>query len=106
MDVDGDLGRPGPDRGESGKYLLVPPGYEGEIPSEGYHIEPCATKNVWWLMRAFIYDGVTKSTVNNQKQAKLYPLSNPDAPQEYLNASKIPTYCIPLRGVVYYDLIA
>jgi len=93
----GDLGRPGPDRGEGGKYLLVPPGYEGEIPSEGYYIEPCATKNVFWLLRAFIYDGDTEATIKNLKQTKLYPLSNPEAPQEYLNGS---------RGGAYYDLIA
>ena len=102
----GDLGRPGPDRGEGGKYLLVPPGYEGEIPSEGYYIEPCATKNVFWLLRAFVYDGDTEATIKNLKQAKLYPLSNPEAPQEYLNGSKMPAYCIPPRGGEYYDLIA
>jgi len=102
----GDLGRPGPDRGEGGKYLLVPPGYKGEIPSEGYYIEPCATKNVFWLLRGFVYDGDTEPTIKNLKQAKLYPLSNPEAPQEYLNASKIPAYCIPPRGGEYYDLIA
>jgi hypothetical protein len=102
----GDLGRPGPDRGEGGKYLLVPPGYEGEIPSEGYYIEPCATRNVFWLMRGFVNDGDTESAVKNLKQAKLYPLSNPQAPQEYLNGSKIPAYCIPPRGGAYYDLIA
>jgi hypothetical protein len=102
----GDLGRPGPDRGKGGKFLLVPPGYKGEIPSEGYYIEPCATKNVFWLIRAFVKDGDTAATVKNLKQIKLYPLSNPDAPQEYLNASKMPAYCIPPRGDAYYDLVA
>jgi len=102
----GDMGRPGPDRGKGGKYLLVPPGYEGEIPSEGYYIEPCATKNIFWLLRAFIYDGDTEATIKNLKQTKLYPLSNPEAPQEYLNGSKMPAYCIPPRGGAYYDLIA
>ncbi len=27
-----DIGRPGPDRGEGGKYLIVPPGYDGPLP--------------------------------------------------------------------------
>jgi hypothetical protein len=102
----GDLGRPGPDRGEGGKYLLVPPGYEGEIPSEGYYIEPCATKNVFWLLRGFVYDRDAEAAIKNLKQAKLYPLSNPEAPQEYLNGSKMPAYCIPPRGGAYYDLVA
>jgi hypothetical protein len=102
----GDLGRPGPDKGKGGKYLLVPPGYEGKLPSKGYYVVPCATKNVFWLVRAFVYDGDTKATVQNLKQTKLYPLSNPDAPQEYLNASKLPAYCIPPRGYAYYELVA
>ncbi len=33
-----DIGRPGPDRGEGGKYLLVPPGYDGPLPEGGYFI--------------------------------------------------------------------
>ncbi|MGB0133736.1 DUF1254 domain-containing protein, partial [Dokdonella sp.] len=32
-----DFGRVGPDKGKGGKYLLVPPGYKGDIP-EGYFV--------------------------------------------------------------------
>ena len=31
-----DFGLPGPDRGAGGKYLLLPPGYTGELPDSGY----------------------------------------------------------------------
>ena len=27
-----DMGRPGPDKGKGGKYLILPPGYEGDVP--------------------------------------------------------------------------
>ena len=27
-----DMGKPGPDRGQGGKYLIVPPGYDGRVP--------------------------------------------------------------------------
>jgi hypothetical protein len=30
-----DLGNAGPDKGKGGKFLFLPPGYEGQIP-EGY----------------------------------------------------------------------
>jgi len=30
-----DFGLPGPDRGEGGKYLFVPPDYKGELPGSG-----------------------------------------------------------------------
>ena len=29
-----DFGRPGPDRGEGGRFLLVPPGYDGPLYAE------------------------------------------------------------------------
>jgi hypothetical protein len=102
----GDLGIPGADRGKGGKYLLVPPGYKGDLPGNGYHVVPCTTKNIWWLVRAFVTDGDTKATVRSLKQTRLYPLSNPNAPQEYLNASKIPAYCIPPRGYAFWELLA
>jgi hypothetical protein len=31
-----DFGVPGPDRGEGGWFLLVPPGYYGPLPDSGY----------------------------------------------------------------------
>lgn len=102
----GDLGRPGPDKGEGGKYLLIPPGYKGDLPSEGYYLEPVATKNVFWLLRGFVTDGDKKATIQNLKQTKLYPLSNPDVEQEYLNLSEMPAYGIPPRGIEYFKVIA
>ena len=33
-----DIGLPGPDRGEGGKYLIVPPGYDRQLPEGGYFI--------------------------------------------------------------------
>ena len=32
-----DLGNAGPDKGKGGKYLLLPPGYEGTVP-DGYFV--------------------------------------------------------------------
>ena len=32
-----DLGIAGPDQGKGGKYLVLPPGYDGEVP-EGYFV--------------------------------------------------------------------
>ena len=35
-----DFGMPGPDRGEGGKYLLLPPGYDGPLPGRLLHRAP------------------------------------------------------------------
>ena len=51
-----DVGFTGPDRGQGGKYLFLPPGHEGEVPA-GYHVVPTRTYRHWLLMRAFVIDG-------------------------------------------------
>ena len=33
-----DMGLPGPDAGQGGKHLLLPPNYRGAVPSSGYFI--------------------------------------------------------------------
>ena len=33
-----DVGLPGPDKGKGGKYLILPPGYTGEVPKKGYFV--------------------------------------------------------------------
>ena len=38
-----DGGTPGPDRGEGGKYLIVPPGYDGPLPDSGYNVAQART---------------------------------------------------------------
>jgi hypothetical protein len=48
-----DIGLPGPDRGVGGKYLIVPPGYEGALP-QGYFVAHSRTNYVAWFGRSFL----------------------------------------------------
>jgi hypothetical protein len=50
-----DFGDAGDDKGKGGKYLLVPPGYKGEIP-EGYFVKRSKTYGHWLAMRGFMKD--------------------------------------------------
>lgn len=69
-----DIGRPGPDRGEGGKYLLVPPGYDGQLPDGGFFIAHSKTNHVLYAARAFLVDDTPKPAVENIKQnIKIYP---------------------------------
>ena len=69
-----DIGRPGPDRGEGGKYLLVPPGYDGPLPDGGYFIAHSKTSRVLYASRAFLVNEDPKPAVENiKKNTKLYP---------------------------------
>ena len=55
-----DFGNAGPDKGKGGKYLLVPPGYEGDIP-DGYIVKKSETYGHWLAMRGFMKDFEAKS---------------------------------------------
>ena len=41
-----DFGNLGPDEGKGGKFLVLPPGYEGDVP-EGYHVARTSTYGNW-----------------------------------------------------------
>ena len=38
-----DIGLPGADRGEGGKYLILPPGYDGPLPEGGFFVARAKT---------------------------------------------------------------
>ncbi|MEJ8572381.1 DUF1254 domain-containing protein [Microbaculum marinum] len=70
-----DVGKPGPDRGLGGKYLVVGPEYDGPLPQGGYFIAHARTNTVLYALRAFIDNGNDpKPAVDNIKQnLKIYP---------------------------------
>jgi hypothetical protein len=69
-----DIGRPGPDRGLGGKYLIVPPGYDGPLPEGGYFIAHSKTNHVLYAARSFLVDDDPQPAVENIKATmKIYP---------------------------------
>jgi len=69
-----DIGFPGPDRGEGGKYLLLPPGYDGPVPDGGFYVARSKTTRVIYAARAFLVDNDPKPAVENiKKTIKIYP---------------------------------
>jgi hypothetical protein len=74
-----DIGPAGPDKGKGGEYLVLPPGYEGEVP-EGYFVVRSRTFNVWVFMRASIAKGLDVARKNVEENLRIYPLSKKDNP--------------------------
>ena len=69
-----DIGYPGPDRGEGGKYLLLPPGYDGPLPDSGFSVGRSKTDHVLYAVRAFMENNETKQVVEDiKKSLKIYP---------------------------------
>ena len=84
-----DVGVTGPDKGAGGKYLLLPPGYTGEIP-EGYFVARSRTFGNLLFFRTFLKDGDPKPGVDSVKQKlRVYPLSQAakPPPMNFVNIS-------------------
>ena len=85
----GDVGNAGPDRGKGGTFLLLPPGYAGDIP-EGYFVMRSKTYGNGFFWRGFLVNGSTQPAVEATKKfAKVYPLAqakNPP-PMKFINVS-------------------
>jgi len=69
-----DMGIAGPDQGKGGKYLFLPPGYDGEVP-DGYYAYRCPTFTNWVVLRAL-------GGVPAMKQTRIYPLAEAERPDE------------------------
>jgi hypothetical protein len=89
----GDVGITGADKGQGGKYLVLPPDYKGDVPS-GYFVIRPATFGNWLLLRGYLVDGSTKPAVESiKKNLKIYYLAdaaNPPA-MNFVNGSGIYT---------------
>lgn len=84
-----DLGNAGPDRGKGGKYLFVPPGWEGTKP-EGYFVVQSPTFGNLLFGRAFMKDGDPAPGVASlKKNLRVYPWDKRKSPPDtkFLNLS-------------------
>jgi len=74
-----DFGNAGPDKGKGGKFLILPPNYEGDVP-EGYHVARSRTYGHWVIWRGFLQDGSPALAVaTTKKHFRAYPLSQAGA---------------------------
>lgn len=102
-----DVGITGADRGAGGKYLILPPGYTGEVPS-GYFVVRPTTYGNWMPFRSFLVDGSTKPGVESvKKNLKIYQLAdaaNPPA-MKFVDASGIPSNFVFPADYSFWSLL-
>jgi hypothetical protein len=103
----GDVGLAGPDAGKGGKFLLLPPGYEGAVP-QGYYVYRSGTNNVFIFLRSFYEDPKNlKPAVAHLEKTKIYPLHGQDTakPMVFPDASGVPVNMLPISdGSVFNRL--
>lgn len=103
----GDVGLPGPDGGKGGKFLLLPPGYSGKVPS-GYFVYRSATNNVFIFLRSFYQDPKNLApAVALVERSRIYPLNNRDAakPMEFPDASGVAVNMLPISDGSAFDAL-
>ena len=83
------VGNTGPDKGQGGKFLLLPPDYKGDIPAQGYHVVRATMSNNNFLIRGLIVNNDVKGAVDRLRQLRLYPWSerNSPKPNKFISAS-------------------
>ena len=74
-----DLGMAGPDQGRGGRFLVLPPGYEGEAP-KGFHVVRSNTYGLWLFMRGYLDKGIKAASDNIRDNLKVYPLAKKNSP--------------------------
>jgi hypothetical protein len=101
----GDVGLPGPDGGQGGKFLILPPGYDKPVP-EGYFVYRSGTNNVFVFLRSFYQDPNNLTpAVALMEQAKIYPLGGEATARamQYPDASGVPVNMLPTSDGSAFD---
>jgi hypothetical protein len=106
-DWSGDVGLPGPDKGKGGKYLVIPPDHEGEIPA-GYFTYRCRTYGVFVFWRGFYQDPKQlEGPVEVMERTKIYPLGKEGTarPMKFPDASGVPVNMLFPRDAGAFDML-
>ena len=112
-----DMGAPGLDRGKGGKYLILPPDYEGdldpavggefaEVDGEKYIVAKSTSYVNWLILRGFLVDGKPDAaSAMFRNGLKIYPLKDKKNPPEmkFIGGSEVPFNTIHVNDFKFYE---
>ena len=100
-----DVGTSGKDAGAGGKYLILPPGYEGDLPQSGYYVSESNTFGVHFAFRPVAKNGGSHADQAAYAQRlKVYPLAAADnpPPTEFVDVKVNPVNTLPVYDMTYF----
>ena len=103
-----DVGNAGPDQGQGGKYLLLPPGYSDAVP-DGYFVTRSRTYGNFLCSRGFLVGGDPRPAVENIKQhLRVSPLAQAadPPPMTFVNISGAAFAMVPANDASLFDEVA
>jgi hypothetical protein len=100
----GDLGVIGPDKGKGGKYLVLPPGYKGDVPG-GYFVVRPKTYWSWAMVRGSTAQGLEHEVKLMEGKIRIYPLAKAKNPPktEFIDISGISYNTVSPNDFSFYE---
>jgi hypothetical protein len=101
-----DVGTTGEDKGKGGKYLILPPGYDGAVPDEGYFVFENNTFGVHFAFRPVAKNGGTHADQAAYAQTlQWYPLSEADNPRptQFVDVYEKPVNTLPVYDMSFFS---
>ncbi|GAA4299484.1 DUF1254 domain-containing protein [Actinomadura luteofluorescens] len=92
-----DMGIAGPDGGKGGRYLFLPPGYDGDVP-DGYFVSRSPTFSCWAALRVL-------GGVESLLRTRIYPLSDAADPpgQRFVNFADSAFNTVPANDLSFFE---
>ena len=99
-----DVGLPGPDGDRGGKFLLLPPGYSGEVPETGYHVLRGTMNDYSVMVRGIAVNGDFAGAVQVVTKMQVYPWSERNNPKaaKFVSFSGKAMDTLPPSGIEYW----
>ena len=103
-----DVGLPGPYGDKGGKFLLLPPGYDGDVPSSGYYVVQATMNNHNLLVRGIIVNNDVADAVARVRKTRVYPWSERENPKpnKFVSISGKLIDTTPPGGLEYWARLA
>ncbi|WP_158970037.1 DUF1254 domain-containing protein [Chachezhania sediminis] len=103
------VGLTGPAAGKGGKYLFLPPGHDGKLPTQGCFVQKLRTNTLFYFFRAFVKDCDIAAAVDQMMQGtKLFHhgatnggCASPEA--EFFNASGVRFNTISANDFSFFE---
>ncbi len=101
-----DIGLPGPDRGKGGKYLILPPSYDGSVNEDEYFVYHSRTNGVFVFLRGFFQDpNDLQPAVKNMEQIRVYPLDGEARAMDFQHASEVDSNYLFADNASYFAML-
>ncbi len=103
-----DMGLPGPDAGNGGKHLILPPDYD-LAPPPGYHLARATSNKVLVAVRSIPQGGDVQAALAAIQNIKIRPLSSPNRTMKFVDKSNVAMDATLLRwedNIQFWQVLA